>query len=126
MNNLQIEILWEVFNQLEYKNQISLYRTCRKMYKGYKELNKRKNIKIKWKIQKEIEKEQEEKLRKIIEKYKRICAISNTKLGKTGVVKYRINTGNHKPIKQRTYKTNEKQKEMIKEEVTKMLKAGII
>ena len=47
-----------------------------------------------------IGKEQEEKLRKLIGKYREICAISNTKLGKTNIVKHNINTGNHLPIKQ--------------------------
>ena len=34
-----------------------------------------------------VEEEQENEIRKLIEKYKEICAISSTKLGKTNVVK---------------------------------------
>jgi hypothetical protein len=74
-----------------------------------------------------IEKEQEEKLRKLIGKYKEICAISDTKLGKTNVVKHTINTGNHEPINQKQYRVkNMEKKKMIKEEVEKMLRDKII
>src|ERR1043165_5449033 len=73
-----------------------------------------------------IEREREEKLRKLIGKYKEICAISNTKLGKTNIVKHSVNTGNHLPIKQQPYKTNTEKKKVIKNEIDKMLKDGII
>jgi len=48
-----------------------------------------------------VEEEQENEIRRLIEKYKEICAISSTKLGKTNVVKHKINTGNHEPITQK-------------------------
>ena len=48
-----------------------------------------------------MEKEQENEMRRLIEKYKEICAISDTKLGRTNIVKHEINTGNHKPIAQK-------------------------
>src|SRR5438132_14140753 len=73
-----------------------------------------------------IEEEQENEIRKLIGKYKEICAISSTKLGKTNVVKHKINIGDHKPIAQKQFRADKKRRTIIKEEVDKMLKDGII
>src|SRR5207244_2531133 len=73
-----------------------------------------------------VEKEQENEIRRLIEKYKEICAISSTKLGKTNVVKHKINTGDHKPIAQKQFRADKKRRRIIKEEINKMLKDGII
>src|SRR6266511_941893 len=73
-----------------------------------------------------VEEEQENKIRRLIEKYKEICAISSTKLGKTNVVKHKINTGDHEPIAQKQFRADKKRRTIIKEEVDKMLKEGII
>ena len=73
-----------------------------------------------------VEEEQENEIRRLIEKYKEICAISSTKLGKTNVVKHRINTGDHEPIAQKQFRADKKRRTIIKEEVDKMLKDGII
>ena len=47
-------------------------------------------------------------------------------LGKTGIIKHTIDTGDNKPIRQRAYRTSPKEKEIIKTEVDKMLERGII
>src|SRR5438445_8177084 len=73
-----------------------------------------------------VEEEQENEIRRLIEKYKEICAISSTKLGKTNVVKHKINTGDHEPIAQKQFRADKKRRTIIKEEVDKMLKDGII
>src|SRR5438034_1010751 len=69
-----------------------------------------------------VEEEQENEIRRLIEKYKEICAISSTKLGKTNVVKHKINTGDHEPIAQKQFRADKKRRTIIKEEVDKMLK----
>src|SRR6266498_463771 len=73
-----------------------------------------------------VEEKQENEIRRLIEKYKEICAISSTKLGKTNVVKHKINTGDHEPIAQKQFRADKKRTIIIKEEVDKMLKDGII
>ena len=58
--------------------------------------------------------------------YKSICAISQTKLGRTHVVEHEIATGSHKPISSKPYKASPENKKIIKEELKKMEKDGII
>src|ERR1043165_2958402 len=89
-------------------------------------MDKEKEFEESFKIGK-IGKEQEDKLRKLIEKYKGVCAISSTKLGNTNVVKHTVNTGDHEPINQRQYRVKSlEKKKLIKEEVEKMLRDKII
>ena len=73
-----------------------------------------------------IEDGQKEEIRKLIRKYSEICAISNTKLGRTNIVKHRINTGDHKPVSRKPYRANEEKEKMIKEELDKMIKDGVV
>jgi len=73
-----------------------------------------------------INEKQERELRNLIGKYKDVCVIDGTKLGKTNIVKHRVNIGDNKPIAQKPYKTNDEKKKVIKEEIDKMLKEGII
>ena len=47
-------------------------------------------------------------------------------LGKCGIVKHRIDTGDTKPIKQRAYRASGENKKLIEEEVKKMLEKGVI
>jgi len=47
-------------------------------------------------------------------------------LGRTGIIKHTIDTGDTKPISQRAYRVTLKEKEVIKTEVDKMLEKGII
>src|SRR5579862_4867602 len=73
-----------------------------------------------------IDKEKEGKLRELIGKYKDICMVEGMKLGKTNIVKHKIDTGNHKPIAQKPYTANDEKRGVIKKEVEKMLEDGII
>jgi hypothetical protein len=64
--------------------------------------------------------------RELIEEFKEICALNNTKLGETNVVKHQINTGNNEPIAMKPYKADIEKRKIIKDEIEKMEKAGII
>src|SRR5436190_20054562 len=73
-----------------------------------------------------IEERQKEEIRKLIRKYSEICAISDTKLGRTNIVKHRINTGEHLPVSRKPYRANEEKEKLIKEELDKMIKDGVV
>ena len=70
--------------------------------------------------------EQEQQFKKIIEKYKDLCALSTTKLGRTHIVKHEINTGDNRPIASKPYKTTSENKKIIKQELEKIEKDGVI
>ena len=55
-----------------------------------------------------------------------IFAKGKNDLGRTNITKYDIDTGDTKPFKQRAYSTGPKEKQVIKEEIEKMLKKGVI
>ncbi len=55
MNNLPVETIWQIFEKLNYKDQVVLYQTNRKMYEYYKELNLRSNTAILWNIKVQTE-----------------------------------------------------------------------
>src|SRR6185436_7581238 len=67
--------------------------------------------------------EQEKIFKGLLSNYGELCALSTTKLGKTGIIKHKINTGEHEPIAGKPYKTNDEKKKIIKEEIEKMEKA---
>ena len=50
-----------------------------------------------------ITKEQREQLEKLFEEYKDIVAKDKNDLGRTGLIKHKIDTGEIKPIRQRAY-----------------------
>jgi len=79
-----------------------------------------------FKVNKELNEKQNKIIKTLIEKYRDICSIEGTKLGRTNIVKHRINTGNNEPIKSQPYKTNQEKKRIIKEEIDKMIKDGVI
>ncbi|CAG8670174.1 12_t:CDS:1, partial [Scutellospora calospora] len=47
-------------------------------------------------------------------------------LGKTEIVKHKINTGNASPIKQHPYRMSPKHEKFIKEELNRLLQQGLI
>jgi hypothetical protein len=51
---------------------------------------------------------------------------SKNELGKCGIVKHQMDTGDAKPIKQRFYRVSGKDKQIVEEEVKKMLEKGVI
>ena len=73
-----------------------------------------------------ITEKQKEKLDKLIKENEDIFSRDKSDLGRTGIIKHTIDTGNTKPIKQRSYRITPKEKEIIKAEVDKMLERGII
>src|SRR6266511_3281438 len=73
-----------------------------------------------------LEQEQEEVFKRLLLSYGELCALSTTKLGKTGIIKHKIDTGEHEPIAGKPYKTNDEKKKIIREEIEKMEKSGII
>ena len=73
-----------------------------------------------------LEKHQEGTFEELITKYIELLALSKTRLGKTGIIKHKINTGEHEPIAGKPYRTNDEKKKIIKEEIEKMEKSGII
>ena len=73
-----------------------------------------------------LEQEQEKIFKGLLLNYGELCALSTTKLGKTGIIKHKIDTGEHEPIAGKPYKTDDNKKKIIKEEIEKMEKAGII
>jgi hypothetical protein len=74
----------------------------------------------------ELEKEQKEKLQKLIQEFEDIFAKDENDLGRTNLAKHSINTGDHEPIKQGAYIVNSNKKKIIEEETQKMLKKGVI
>src|SRR6266487_4625297 len=73
-----------------------------------------------------LEQEQEKVFKGLLLNYGELCALSTTKLGKTGIIKHKIDTGEYEPIAGKPYKTNDEKKKIIKEEIEKMEKSGII
>src|SRR5436190_6927563 len=61
-----------------------------------------------------------------MEKYEDIFAKNGKDLGKTGLAKHTIDTGNHKPIKETAYRVNPFKKEVIEKEIKDMLEKGVI
>jgi hypothetical protein len=69
---------------------------------------------------------EERQLRELIEEFKDIIAISTSTLEKSNIVKHRIDTGNHEPIARKAYREDEVKRKVVKEEVEKMFKQGVI
>lgn len=69
---------------------------------------------------------QQAQLKSLIAEYRDIFALSPEELGRTGLVRHRIDTGDHQPIRQRPYRVSETQRGIIEEHVTDMLNRGII
>jgi hypothetical protein len=73
-----------------------------------------------------LTKDQDQRFRKLINNYKDICMLSNTKLEQTHLVEHTIDTGDHEPIASKPYKKNTERKKKIKKHVEKMLEDNII
>ena len=55
-----------------------------------------------------------------------VCASSQMDIGRTGILKHDINTGNNAPIAKQAYKSNPIKKAFIEKEILDMKKCGII
>src|SRR6266498_5164984 len=56
MEKLPVEIIWQIFEQLKYKDQITLHRVNKSLCNKYEGLNLEKGIEVVWRIQEETEK----------------------------------------------------------------------
>src|SRR5918911_827290 len=79
-----------------------------------------------YQINTELLEQQKKQLEKLLEKYRNIFVTKKSELGKCGIVKHRIDTGEEKPIRQRAYRASGKDKELIQEEIKKMQEKGVI
>jgi hypothetical protein len=70
--------------------------------------------------------QQKEEFRRLMKKFEEIFVRTKNELGRTNVVKHKINTGDAKPIKQKPYRAVGHRKQVIKEEIEKMLEKGVI
>ena len=82
-------------------------------------VNKKENFKTG-----ELTEEQKNQFEGLMERNMDI--FENGSLGRTVVTKHKIDSGTTKPIKQSAYRIGPKEKQIIKEEVEKMLKEGVI
>src|SRR5579859_7876293 len=93
--------------------------------KSLKENDEKKEFEESLKIGK-IDNEKKTIVKELIEEYKEICALSNSKLGQTNIIKHRINLESHEPIASKPYNVTIEKKKIIKDEIEKMEKAGVI
>lgn len=75
---------------------------------------------------KNLNKDQTELVRKFIQKYQYVFAKSNKELGKTTLVKHKIDTGNSRPVKQSVRRAPAHLSEEIDRNITEMLEHNII
>jgi len=79
------------------------------------------------KVYQELDEERKEKLMKLIEEYEDVCMYDNKKLKTTNVVKHGIDLKKGaKLVSQKAYRESEENRKIIKGEIEKMLKDGII
>ena len=69
---------------------------------------------------------QRQKLQEMLDRNTDLFAKNDCDLGQTDLVKARIDTGNHPPIKQSPYRLPFCQRKLVQEHVDKMLEAGVI
>ena len=62
----------------------------------------------------------------LLMKHKRVFAKNKTDLGRTDVVKRKINTGTAAPVKQNPRHLPFSKRELVREEISKMLEQGIV
>ncbi|GES79803.1 retroviral-like aspartic protease 1 [Rhizophagus clarus] len=74
----------------------------------------------------EINNTQKEKLTTLLQKYAHLFATKKEELGRTNIVKHSIYTENIPPIRQKFYRTSQKEQEHIDKEIKEMLYYNII
>ena len=110
----------EEYDEYEEMEESEMYTTYEELY-----LTEEEEFKANLKTG-EINETQKQELEEILQEYRRLCVMSNTPLGQTDIITHRINTGDHTPIQQKYYRVDEKKKKIIKDEIEKMEKAGVI
>ncbi|CAB4423305.1 unnamed protein product [Rhizophagus irregularis] len=73
-----------------------------------------------------LDEDQQQKFDEFIKKYNNLFAWSSNDFGRTSVVTHNIDTGGATPIKQRFYRTSHQNQLFIKEEIQRLLEAGLI
>ena len=73
-----------------------------------------------------LEKDQSEKLDRILADEEDLFAWDSQELGRTDMVQHPIDTEESAPVKQRPYRTSPKEKKFLDEEIDRMLQEGII
>ena len=69
---------------------------------------------------------QQQEIRKLLRTYSSVFSHSQTYLGRTSIVQHLINTGDHKPVKLRPYRTSPENLEEIRRQVQEMLQNDLI
>ena len=77
-------------------------------------------------INKQLEIKEKDSLKRLINSYKQIFSQHEFDLGHNETHPFTIDTGDAKPIKQRTYRTSPKNKEIIEKQISELLKLGVI
>src|SRR5687767_11300116 len=73
-----------------------------------------------------LKEQQEKDLRKLLKKYDDVFSKGDNDIGKTDILKMKIDTGEAQPIKQRAYRYTKEQKEEIGKQIKELLEKGII
>ena len=79
-------------------------------------MNTEEKDKNEYRINEKLMEKQRKQLLRLLENYKDIFVKDKNELGKCGIVKHRIDTGDTKPIKQRAYRASGENKKLIEEE----------
>ncbi|UYV76975.1 hypothetical protein LAZ67_14002656 [Cordylochernes scorpioides] len=77
-------------------------------------------------ISDDLSEEQQSQILSILKRYDKIFDKNNEPVKQTSVIKHKIETENHQPIKHRPYRVSPTERQAIQTEVDKMLDAGII
>ena len=84
-------------------------------------------LRLAWEnAQENLTSDQSEQVKTLLMKHKDVFAKNKTDLGRTDIVKHKINTGTAAPVKQHPRRLPLSKKELVREEISKMLKQGII
>ena len=73
-----------------------------------------------------LSEEQQTKLDALLVKYDDIFAYTPDQLGRSSIVQHRIDTGDHPPVRLRSYRTSPANREEIDKQITEMLDNGVI
>lgn len=73
-----------------------------------------------------LDNEQKTKFQDFMKRYQDLFIWDNDSFGRTSVITHKIDTGDAKPIEQRFYRTSYQNQLFIKEEIQRLLKAGLI
>lgn len=84
-----------------------------------------------WNIQKDLHvgpltDHQQTQFQQVLNNNEDICAKSQTDIGRTGLIKHQIHTGDAAPQARSPYRTNPKKKEFLREEIKKLEQQGMI